>query len=71
MARQRVLVDCLGDGYDDDERSLTHREDSTDDGERVGTISKDSSDDGEEYPTAAGRGTSLSALCMDKYNESK
>ncbi|ETI44854.1 hypothetical protein F443_10471 [Phytophthora nicotianae P1569] len=54
--------DYLGDGYDDDERSLTHGEDSTDDGERVGSISKDSSDDGEKYPTAAGRGTSLSAL---------
>ncbi|ETP14778.1 hypothetical protein F441_10308, partial [Phytophthora nicotianae CJ01A1] len=54
--------DCLGDVYDDDERSLTHGEDSTDDGEHMGTISKDSSDDGEEYPMAAGRGTSLSAL---------
>ncbi|ETP39570.1 hypothetical protein F442_12972 [Phytophthora nicotianae P10297] len=53
---------CLGDGCDDDERSLTHGEDSTDNGERVGTISKDSSGDGEEYPTAAGRGTFLSAL---------
>ncbi|ETM44664.1 hypothetical protein L914_10124 [Phytophthora nicotianae] len=55
MVRQRVLGDCLDDGSDDDERSLTHGEDSTDDGECVGTISKDSSGDGEEYPTATGR----------------